>query len=105
MSVEPIEQQGQLVRNVNGTLRNESLPQFEKYRATVTCTDQEAPVLTGVWKGTEVEVTFIEETGISEGSTGDTAGEITLNMMVTNWHTNRNEPEAKTQWEIELEEV
>lgn len=50
-------------------------------------------------------MTFVDETGIAEGSTGDTAGEITLSMMVTSWNTSRDEPEAQTQWEIELEEI
>lgn len=105
MSVEPIEQTKQLLRDVNGTLVDVSLPQFRKYKATVSCTDQEAPILTGVWPGKVVDVTFVDETGIAEGSTGDTAGEITLSMMVTSWNTSRDEPEAQTQWEIELEEI
>lgn len=105
MTVEPIEQAGRLQRDVNGTLVDLSLQQFRKYRATVSCTDQEAPILTGVWSGKVVDVTFLPEMGINEGSTGDTAGEIQLSMMVVSWTINRDEPECETQWEIELEEI
>lgn len=104
MSVEHIAQASQLARTVNGELLDISLPQFRKVRATISCTDQEAPVLTEVWPGKQVTVDFVIETGISEGSTGDTAGQVSKTMRVVSWNTSRDEPEAQTQWEIVLEE-
>ena len=105
VSVEPIAQASQLRRTVNGTLVDTALHQFRKYRVTVTGTDQESPILTSVWPGQAHNLTLVPETGISEGSTGDTAGDVTLTMRLESWSTDRNEQEAETSWELVFEEI
>jgi hypothetical protein len=54
---------GALERDVNGNLVDMTLESHRKYTAVVSCTDHEAPELTGVWRGLEVTVTLIPEQG------------------------------------------
>jgi hypothetical protein len=45
-----------LRRTINGELHDLSLPQFRKYRSTISCTDKSIPAIDGVFPGTEVTV-------------------------------------------------
>lgn len=102
METRPIEQASQARYDCRGILVDLSLPQFRRYEATITCTDHEAPDLTEVWPGDIVMVTFIPETGPSETTGGDP---LTIEMMVIEWSTSREEWEAETAWEITLRQV
>jgi hypothetical protein len=55
-SLEPIQQAKQTRRTVDGVLRDISAPQFQKYKSTITCTDQQDPSLDGIWPGKQVTV-------------------------------------------------
>jgi hypothetical protein len=90
---------GALERDVNGNLVDMTLESHRKYTAVVSCTDHEAPELTGVWRGLEVTVTLIPEQGVVEGSAEEP---ITLNMMVDSWQTGRREWRAETAWTLTL---
>lgn len=90
---------GALERDVNGNLVDMTLESHRKYAAVVTCTDHEAPELTGVWRGLEVTVTLIPGLGVVEGSGDDP---ITLEMMVDSWKTDRREWRAETAWSLTL---
>lgn len=105
VSVEPIAQASQVARDVNGTLFDLSLDQFRKYSVTISGADQESPILTSVWPGKAVSVSLIPNVGINEDSTGDTSGEITLNMLVVSWSNDVDEQEAEASWEISFEEI
>lgn len=93
---------GDLRRDVNGTLRDLTLSQFQKYRTTIKCTDQEAPTLDGVWKGTTITVTCIPEIGVGSDNTD---GVLTMFMMVDEWETSRDEYEAETAWSLSAIEI
>lgn len=92
---------GSLERTVNGMLVDMTLPQFQKYQASIECLDHEAPTFDDTWRGTEVEVTFIPEVG--SGNQSD--GTLVLTMLVDGWETNREENEAETAWTLTLVQV
>jgi hypothetical protein len=46
-TLEPIDQAKQTRRTVNGSLKDISAPQFQKYKSSITCTDQQNPGLDG----------------------------------------------------------
>jgi hypothetical protein len=90
---------GSLRRDVNGTMHDMTLPQFRKYAVEISCTDHESPVLPGIWRGKEVDVTL--PTGLS-GEESD--GQLSLTMMVDSWQTNFEEWEASLAWRLILVE-
>lgn len=104
-SLEPIEASGQLRRTVNGTMVNLSNPAFQKYKMTISATDQKFPQLGGVWFGKEVYVTSIItlNTGGATSSTGATA--IGFTGMITNWTVELDEWAADAPWSIEIEQI
>lgn len=117
-SLEPISQAANMVRTVNGTLIDISAPQFRKYRSTISCSDQQAPPLAGVWQGKQVVVECVAELGVGDGTPDRdrvagstyTDGGIEyyrpiLTMLVTNHSQTRDEYGAATNWTLELEEV
>jgi hypothetical protein len=85
-----------LQRSINGALIDLTAPQFRKYKATLTCEDQDVPTLTNIWQGQIVSLTFIEGSGI---------GTVTLSMMVDSWTTSRAEWDALTSWSINFLEI
>jgi hypothetical protein len=91
-----------LRRTINGILRNFSAPQFQKYAAVVSCEDQEAPTLYGVWKGAPVTLTCIPG---AVGGADDTGSALVLNMLVDSWQSQRAEWDALSNWSINLLEV
>lgn len=100
MTLAPIDS-GELRRDVNGTLHNLALEQFQKYRITVACTDHEAPELTGIFRGSEIVVTCLTELGVAN----NTDGTLTMNMMVEDFQTSREEYEAETAWSLTAAEI
>ena len=72
LEIAPIEP-GDLERDINGGLHDLTLTAFRKYQLTITCTDQEAPELTDVWRGKPVTVTCLPRAlmGVSSGDTAE----------------------------------
>ena len=119
-TLDPIDAAGAIARTVNGGLIDLSPPQMRKYKSTISCTDQEAPALDGVWPGMPVTVDCVSELGyltaggspqrtVVEGSTR-VASRWTwyrprLDMMVISYSTSTDEYGALIEWSLELEEV
>lgn len=55
----PIRQSQYLERTINGQLDDLSLTQFQKYSSEITCKDQQAPALDGIWPGRIVTVSCV----------------------------------------------
>ncbi len=87
---------GGLRRSVNGELLDLTASQFRKYSGTLSCQDQDVPVLTDIWEGQVVAITLIPFSGI---------GTATLNMMVTNWTTSTDEWGHLVDWSIDFLEI
>lgn len=124
-TLEPIEAAVQLRRTVNGDLVDVSAPQLRKYRSTISCADQLAPALNGVWPGMEVvvqcvaELAYLTATGTPERPEVEIApseyasrveGIFTyyrpeLTMMVTGFRQQTDEYGAVVSWTLELEEA
>lgn len=100
MTLTPIPAAAQLRRTCRGTLIDISLSQFQKYRASITCTDFEAPTFTDIWPGKLVVVQFVPEVGVI-----DSGHVVTLTMRVVSWQTSREEWQTRTAWQLDLEEV
>lgn len=101
MTLTPIASAQGLRRSVNGTLLDLTAPQFQKFAASISCTDQEAPALTNVWQGMPVTVTCIPNLGASN----QTGGILVLNMMVDSWTISADEYAHEGTWTINLLEV
>lgn len=123
-SLDPIDAAAQLARTVNGTLINLSDTAFQKYKSTITCTDQQQPALDGVWPGDILTVDCVQELCyLTAGgapsrdladSTSDpatrTEGAFTfyrprLTMMVVGYSKTFDEWGAVSGWSLDLEEV
>jgi hypothetical protein len=98
MTLTPIEAASVQRRTINGELIDLSAPQFRKFKASISCTDRDAPTLVGVWPGQVVTVTCIPWLGAN-------ATQIVLTMMVTSWNTSAQEYASDTAWQIDLVEV
>lgn len=117
-SLEPIAQAARMARTVNGTLVDISVPQFRKYKSSISCADQKAPTLAGIWPGMILTVECIAELGVGDGTPDRDAvadstytdGGITyfrpvLTMAVVNFSQTTDEYGAQTSWTLDLEEV
>lgn len=93
---------GELAYDTNGVLHDLTLERFRKYQLTISCTDQEAPALTDVWRGKEVTVTCLPVNlmGVSSGDTDDS--QLILDCMVVSFNVNPDEWNASVAWQIEL---
>ena len=100
MTLEPIDQAKNVARDCRGALVDISVAQFRQYKVTVTCTDHEAPELTGIWPGQDVTITCIPGLGASNGA-GDV---LTILAKVTTFNTSRDEWAAEVQWKLEAEQ-
>ena len=105
VSLEPIAQTAQVVRDVNGNALDLSDANFRKYRVTISCTDQESPgfaeistAAAGIWPGSLVSVTLLPHLGA--------VTPLVLNMIVVSpWRESLDEYAHDNSWELELEEV
>jgi hypothetical protein len=70
-TLEPIDQAKQTRRTVNGVLKDISAIQFQKYKSSITCTDQQSPGLDGVWPGLVVVVDCVAELSYKTGGSPD----------------------------------
>lgn len=106
-------------RDINGTLRDLSNPQFQKYSSKITCTDQRSPAIDGMWPGRVLTVYCVCELACPIGShplrpvvSGSQRDEEhftfyrpILEMMVTSFSSQLDEWTADVQWELDLEEL
>lgn len=122
-SLEPIEAAGVFARTVNGQLINLSPPSesgFQKYKSTISCTDQDPPGFNGLVPGQEVTVDCIVELGFETGfgaaarpvvpdssreSSAWTYYRPQLEMMVTKFSMETDEWGHVTSWTLDLEEI
>jgi hypothetical protein len=102
MTLEPIGQAAALARDCRGALADISLAQFRQHKVSITCTDHEAPELTGVWPGKDVTITCIPGLGVSNAV--PPADVLTILAKVTKWNTSRNEWAAEVSWTLEAEQ-
>lgn len=117
-TLEPIDQAANLRRNLNGQLLDLSIVEFQKYKSTISGTDQKAPAVDGNWPGKIVEVDCISELvypeygtpqrPVVDGSSYDEAGfthyRPRLTMMVTGFNITTDEWGAQVSWQMTLEE-
>lgn len=113
----------QLVRTVNNTLIDLSAGEDEKFKLTISCSDQQMPALAGVKRGMTLVVDSATEFTYMTGgepardvaSTTDdpatrTEGEVTfyrprLTMMVADYRLSNDEAGAVCGWTLDLIEV
>jgi hypothetical protein len=100
LTLEPIDQAKNLARDCRGVLADISVSQFRMYKVSITCTDHEAPELTGIWPGQNITITCIP--GIGTGN--DSADQLTILAKVTTWQTSRDEWASEVQWQLEAEQ-
>jgi hypothetical protein len=119
-SLNVIRQAQQLRRTVNGGLIDLSLSQFRKYASTISCTDQRAPAIDGIWPGQILTVSCVAELSyltaggspqrtVVSGSSY-TEGDYTfyrpqLTMRVITPKTEMDEWKCSVGWALDLEEV
>lgn len=114
----PIAAAANMRRTVNGDLVDLSDEVFRKYASTITCTDQAAPSLDGIWPGALVTVDCIAELSYAAGPAqrdavagsvrvdgGTTFYRPSLEMMVTGYQVDHDEYNAAVGWTLTLEEV
>lgn len=102
VTLKPDSVTGSLERDVNGTLVDLTISGFQKYRASISCTDMAAPDLTGIFKGSGPHtVVLIQNLGAPNNSDGT----LTLSMMVDDFEVATQEWEATVDWSLELVEV
>lgn len=119
-TLEPIDAAADVRRTINGAAVDLSESQFRKYRSTISCTDQQAPALEGIWPGQQLTVDCVfelsyetvtaspsrtEVPGSSYEESGFTFYRPRLTMMVTALSETKDEYGATTAWSLELEEV
>lgn len=96
------EPNGNLERDWNGNLVDLTIENFRKYQVSISCTDQEAPPFSDVWKGSgPYTVSLVPEVGIF--NTTDPI--MVLSMYVDDWNISRDEYGAETGWQLDLREA
>ncbi len=118
-SLTPIDAAGNLRRTINGDLKDLGQAQFRKYKSTISCNDQNAPALDGVWPGQVLTVDCVSELSyktvggaperpVVEGSSrvdGDyTFYRPRLVMCVVSYDSTEDEWNAGVSWTLDLEE-
>lgn len=119
-TLEPIDQTADLRRTVNGELVNFGDDVFQKYRTTVSGTDQRPPSIDGIWPGQEItlhctaELSFLTSGGTAQRyAVADSMyeeGDLTfyrpiLDVMITAITTSFDEFSADWNWSITFEEI
>lgn len=101
MTMAPIEAAAVIERDVNGNLINlsDGISAFQKYKFTLSCTDQESPDFAGIWPGDTFTLTCLPDLGSAA------AASFTVMLMPPGWQVSRDEWEAVTGWSMELEQV
>jgi hypothetical protein len=97
------EDNGSLERDVEGTLQDLTVSGFQKYKISISCSDTEAPLLSGIFRGSgPFDLTLVQNTGLPDQTDGTP---FTLSVMVDTWQTSPHEWDAVTDWQIDLVEV
>lgn len=118
-TLEPIGASANLRRTVNGNLRDLSFEPFRKYTSKISCTDQRAPAIDGIFPGMAVEVHCVQElcyplSGSPQRSSVSGSERVEgdfvhyrpiLSMLVISITAVTDEWNAEVGWELELEEV
>jgi hypothetical protein len=117
-TLEPIAASQVQQRTVNGRLVNLSPTQMRKFRSEISCSDQQAPALNGVYPGDElvvdcvVELAYPTATGTADRPIVESRveGDFTfyrprLTFLVVEYQIDRDEYGAVVQWHLSLEEV
>lgn len=118
-SLEPIEAASDLKRTINGALKDLSIGQFQKYRSSINCNDQQSPALDGIWPGAQITVHCISELSYEFGGSPQRTeisgssrqeGDFVfyrpiLVMRVTSFNQRTDEYGAQTSWSMTLEEI
>jgi hypothetical protein len=118
-TLEPIDASSQIHRTIDGGMRDLSLPQFRKYRSTLTARDQRPPSVDGKWPGQVVTVDCVQELSclaagvpartVVPGSDHVEEGfkfyRPRLVMMVIKFSMGLDEWGADQSWSMDLEEV
>jgi len=98
MTLEPIDQAKNVARDCLGELVDISVAQFRQHKITITCTDNDAPELAGVWPGQDITITCLPRmNGISDTP-------LVILAKVTSWNTSRDEWGAEIAWQLEAEQ-
>jgi hypothetical protein len=122
MTLKVIDAATQLERTVNGELLDLAEEQFRLYAAEITCADQEAPAIDGVWPGMTVvihcpfELAYVTSGGsptrpVVSGSSRNTADGFTYYRPVMTFkvrtveYSSFDEWKHEYQWKLSLEEV
>jgi len=100
MTLAPIDQAKNVARDCRGDLADISVAQFRQYKVTITCTDHEAPQLSGIWPGQDITINCIPGLGASNSS-GDV---LTILAKVIIFNTSRDEWAAEVAWQLEAEQ-
>lgn len=95
---------GELAYDVYGNLHDLTLPQFQKYSISISCTDVNAPNLTDVWRGKEVFMVCLpgQYIGVYDLTNTDADASLELYAMVNDWRTNFDEYGKRTGWSIDF---
>ena len=118
MTLEPLSQAGNFVRNINGGFVDLSDPIFRLYRVTISCTDQRAPPFGGLWPGQLVtlespveigEITLTSDrTHVSGSDTTEDGVDYfrpQLSCMVLSFSQDAEEYASQYSWQLVLEEL
>lgn len=118
VTLEPIPQASQIVRNINMGFLDIGDPRAKLYRVTVTCNDQRAPPFGGLWPGQAVtiespselgEVTLSSDRNAVDGSDSTEEGVTyfrpSLRCVVLSWRQGHAEYAGQYDWEFVAEEV
>jgi hypothetical protein len=108
-------------RTINGELRWLGLTQMRKYESTISCTDQQAPALDGIWPGQAVLINCVCELSTRVGDGFDrtvvpgTTPRTTedgfvyyypqIAFMVVDHNTSMDEYAHQYQWQLSLREI
>jgi hypothetical protein len=98
MTLTPIDQAKNVARDCLGQLADISLAQFRQHKVTITCTDNDAPELTGIWPGQDITITCLPRMD----STSDAP--LVILAKVISWNTSRDEWNAEIAWQLEAEQ-
>jgi hypothetical protein len=117
-TLEPIDQAAQLLRTINGGLKDLSAAKFRKYKSTITGNDQTPPSCDGVFPGRVITVDCVAELAFVAGGTpqrlvvpgsdytadGFTFYRPRLRMFVMGFSLSKDEYGAVIGWSMSLEE-
>jgi hypothetical protein len=119
-TLEPIAAASHTRRTINGSLKDNSQLQFQKYRSSISCKDMDAPQFDGNWPGKSLtvkcvaELSYVTIGGTPQRSVVTASSRVVglytmyrpiLIMRLIKWNVADDEYEAAVNWSMELEEV